>query len=140
MMKTSALIDSGFLRTLYDPIHRDYAASLAALELGKVEPIIPYIVLTEAAFLFRRDGGVPAVVRFLTSLQRSQPRLEITQYEDLERAKDMMLEYGDVRLDFVDCCIVAMAERLNITKIATVDRRDFTIIRPKHCEYFELLP
>jgi len=27
-----------------------------------------------------------------------------------------------------------------ITHIYTLDHRDFSIIRPKHCDYFELLP
>jgi hypothetical protein len=40
----------------------------------------------------------------------------------------------------VDALIVAMAERLKITRLLTLDRRDFQIIRPKHCDSFELLP
>jgi predicted nucleic acid-binding protein len=40
----------------------------------------------------------------------------------------------------VDALIVAMAERLNIIRLLTLDRRDFQIIRPKHCGSFELLP
>jgi uncharacterized protein len=43
-------------------------------------------------------------------------------------------------LDFTDAAIVAIAERSNITRILTLDRRDFTLIRPKHCDYFEILP
>jgi hypothetical protein len=35
---------------------------------------------------------------------------------------------------------MAQAERLNIARIATFDRRDFSVFRPKHCEYLELLP
>lgn len=33
-----------------------------------------------------------------------------------------------------------MAERLNIERILTLDRRDFSIIKPKHCAAFEILP
>lgn len=40
----------------------------------------------------------------------------------------------------VDCCIMALAERLHVTRIATFDRRDFSIFQPRHCGYFELLP
>jgi hypothetical protein len=29
---------------------------------------------------------------------------------------------------------------MNITRILTVDRRDFSIVRPRHVEHFELLP
>lgn len=36
--------------------------------------------------------------------------------------------------------LFAIAERLNITRILTLDRRDFQMIRPKHCVSFELFP
>jgi uncharacterized protein len=35
---------------------------------------------------------------------------------------------------------MALAEYLAITQICTFDRRDFSIFRPAHCEYFERLP
>jgi hypothetical protein len=44
-----------------------------------------------------------------------------------------------MRLDFVDASIVALAERLSIQRILTIDKKDFRIIRPKHCAYFEIL-
>ena len=36
--------------------------------------------------------------------------------------------------------IAATAERLNIKRLLTLDRRDFQLIRPRHCDSFELLP
>jgi predicted nucleic acid-binding protein len=51
-----------------------------------------------------------------------------------------MGQYWTARLDFVDCCLMAMAERLNITKVCTFDRRDFNIFDPKHCDALEFLP
>jgi PIN domain-containing protein len=46
----------------------------------------------------------------------------------------------DANLDFVDALIAATAERLNIKRLLTLDRRDFKLIRPRHCGGFELLP
>jgi uncharacterized protein len=43
-------------------------------------------------------------------------------------------------LDFVDAAIVTISERLGIDCVLTLDRRDFSIIRPKHCDYFQILP
>jgi len=34
----------------------------------------------------------------------------------------------------------AHAERLGATRIATLDRAHFTVVRPAHCEAFELAP
>jgi hypothetical protein len=36
--------------------------------------------------------------------------------------------------------VVAIAERLGASKIATLDRRHFTVVRPAHVPSFELLP
>jgi len=69
-----------------------------------------------------------------------QRRGRLFLYEPLARASELLITYKDTRIDFVDCVIVAMAERLNITPILTIDRRHFTIVRPKHCAYFEILP
>ncbi len=62
------------------------------------------------------------------------------ELDDLRRVREIAIAYADAEFDIVDCCIMAIAERLNITRIATFDRRDFSVFRPSHCEYFELLP
>ena len=43
-------------------------------------------------------------------------------------------------LGFVDASVVAVAERLKTTELATTDRRTFTIVRPGHTESFTLVP
>ena len=36
--------------------------------------------------------------------------------------------------------LVAVAERLKIRRVLTLDRRHFEMIRPRHCASFEILP
>ena len=60
--------------------------------------------------------------------------------EDLSRVADLLETYADASIGFADGTIVAMAERLGATRLFTLDRRDFAIIRPRHVEAFELLP
>jgi hypothetical protein len=43
-------------------------------------------------------------------------------------------------LGLVDATVIAAAEMLTEEKIATLDRRRFTVVRPAHTEAFELLP
>ncbi|MHB2022060.1 MAG: hypothetical protein ACYCO3_01820 [Mycobacteriales bacterium] len=40
----------------------------------------------------------------------------------------------------MEASIVAVAERLNLTELATLNRRDFTVVRPRHVDAFTLLP
>ena len=78
--------------------------------------------------------------RFLRMLSASEVRLLALEGGDIERVSSLLDDYADSELDFADAAIVALAERHGITRIATFDRRDFSIIRPQHTAFFELLP
>jgi len=78
--------------------------------------------------------------RFLSSMTPNAVQLESMFPEDLTRTHQILEQYADNQLDFTDAAVVATAERLSIIRIYTLDRRDFSIICPKHCDYFELSP
>jgi predicted nucleic acid-binding protein len=59
---------------------------------------------------------------------------------DWRRVAALVERYSDMDLGTVDAAVVAIAERLNVTTIATINPRDFRVVRPAHCEAFELLP
>jgi predicted nucleic acid-binding protein len=58
----------------------------------------------------------------------------------LIRTADILDKYIDSRVDFVDATIVAVAERLQVSLILTLDQRDFRLVKPVHVEYFDLQP
>lgn len=60
--------------------------------------------------------------------------------QDLRRTLELLQRYAEARIGFVDASIVATAERLRISRILTIDRRDFALVRLRHCKAFELLP
>ena len=62
------------------------------------------------------------------------------QHADLVRVHELLQQYASIELDFVDASITALAERLDVRRILTVDAPDFRIIRPRHCDYFDILP
>jgi uncharacterized protein len=134
------LVDSSYLYSLFDENDKDHKRAVAAATLRKGQFLIPYVILTEVAYLFNREGGVPAVLKFFDKLLKMQPELQDVTFADLSRARDIMAQYADARLDFVDCCLMALAERLNVTQICTFDRRDFEIFRPKHTTTLDILP
>jgi len=76
----------------------------------------------------------------LQGLAATQVQLTGLSILDVERAHEIMKTYPDAKFDLVDTGIMALSERLQITKVCTFDRRDFSIFRPKHCDYLELLP
>lgn len=66
--------------------------------------------------------------------------IEPVDAADLPRAADLMAVYIDAPLGLVDATVVAVAERLGITRLLTTDRRHFSLVRPRHLAAFELLP
>jgi uncharacterized protein len=49
-------------------------------------------------------------------------------------------KYRGVPLGLVDASLVALAERYQIRRILTLDRRHFSLIQPQTFDYLELLP
>jgi uncharacterized protein len=95
--------------------------------------------ITEVAYLLARDIGTDAAA-FISSLADTELILEAPLAEDYLRSAEILRQYADANLDFVDALIAATAERLNIKRLLTLDRRDFQLIHPRHCDGFELLP
>ena len=58
---------------------------------------------------------------------------------DYERMAELVEVYADFPLGTTDAAVVAVAERLGIAEIATLDRRHFHAVRPRHVGGFELL-
>ena len=54
------------------------------------------------------------------------------------RIGELVARYADLPLGTVDASVVAAAERLGVTAIATTDRRHFSVVRPGHAQAFEL--
>ena len=48
--------------------------------------------------------------------------------------------YADFPLGTTDASVIAVAERLGVTDVATLDHRHFDAVRPRHADSFILLP
>lgn len=101
---------------------------------------VPQTTLAETAYFLGQALGNRGVLRFLAQLPQGKLDLIALKPEDIIRTKHILERYADSLVDFVDATIAAVAERLNITRILTLDRRDFALIRPKHVVQFEILP
>lgn len=65
-------------------------------------------------------------------------RLETLTDEDAHRMVELMKKYQDRPMDVADASLVAIAERLGIQRVFTVDR-DFYIYRMKDGSAFEVI-
>lgn len=135
-----SIFDTGFLFAYLDDKDRYYSECNALMPLVLPGALLPDVVLPELAYLILRELDVKTLSKFLRSVANGDFELVHTNRSDLERAAQILEKYNDNNIDLVDAVIVAMSERLKITRILTIDRRHFSIFKPEHCEAFELLP
>ncbi len=48
--------------------------------------------------------------------------------------------FSDADIGFVDAATIALAERMDIRRMYSLDRRDFSLVRPAQTGAFEVLP
>ena len=134
------LLDTGFLYALLNRNDQHHAKVLQVAQT-LIEPVLlPTVVTTEVAYLVRRYMGSAGLAHFLELLADDAYMLIEPTTADFKRAAAIVHHYNDANIDFVDVVLVAIAERLNITRILTIDQRHFRLFRPAHCIAFELLP
>lgn len=102
--------------------------------------MVPTLVVTEVVYLIAARLGTEAEVRFLGDLAAGAFVVEPVDPADWLRIAELVSRYRDLPLGTVDASVVAVAERMRITEIATVDRRHFSVVRPSHAAAFTLLP
>lgn len=66
--------------------------------------------------------------------------IEELRPEDYDRIRRVCHQYADADVGFVDAAVLAVVERMNETKLATLDRRHFGLLRPRHVDALKLLP
>jgi len=136
----TVILDTSFLFALTDRCDRNHNQVLNVARNINEPMLLPGVVLTEVCYLLASRLGHPVMRQFLGNLVVSGMEIEGIAIADLERVEQILQQYADSQLDFVDAVIATIAERKNITCILTLDRRDFSIIRPRHCQYFQILP
>lgn len=131
--------DTGFVVALTNRSDSRHG-EVAEVYFQQTEIVLPQTVLAEVAYLIQRDAGAGTFIRFLRGLAQSKFVVTALTDWDLQKTAEILAQYQDSRIDFVDATVMAIAERENITTVLTIDRRDFSLFRPKHCLSFTLLP
>lgn len=120
-----------------DPAH-DHVVSAIAVERSTI--ILPIVVLPEVAFLLEKRHGAARAASAVDRIVRGPWPITGLEPVDLQRATELMARYAGSQIGFVDAAIAALVERLATVRVYTLDRRDFTILRPRHAPAFEILP
>jgi len=121
----SIIVDAGPLIALFDRNDRHHDRAVRFIRECRSRPITNLPVLTEATFLLR--FSVEAQRDLLLWAHRALD-IDGATSTDLPRIADLLDKYRDMPADFADASLVALAERLDLSQVASVDR-DFAIYR-----------
>lgn len=134
------LIDTGILYAAADrdDVWNERAKRWLATFDGR--RVIASAIIPEVCYLLNNYLGRAAEANFVHALGQREVSIEHLLDSDFGRIEELLREYADLNLGFVDAANVAIAERLKITDIATTDRRHFSAVKPRHVHAFTLLP
>jgi uncharacterized protein len=132
------IVDTGPLVAMLDATDPDHQRCTDLLQ-GFTEPrAVPVCVLVEVEYLVRQwPEAFPAL---LADFEAGALELVDLPPRWLQRAGELVDRYRDLHLGFVDASVIAATEMLDEPKVATLDRRHFTIVRPDHVDALTLLP
>lgn len=102
--------------------------------------VVPMLVVTEVACFLLDRLGPHAERAFARSIRDGELLVEPVEPSDWDRIDELLETYADLQLGTVDASVVAACERLGQTILATLDRRHFTAVRPRHAKAFTLIP
>jgi predicted nucleic acid-binding protein len=132
------VVDAGPLYAYVDADDQHHDACADLLETHPGPLIVPTLVITEVVYLLGTRLGVAAELRFLADMASASFDVEPVHPTDWLRVADLVDRYRDLPLGTVDASVFACAERLGVDEIATVDRRHFTVVKPRRA--LTLLP
>jgi predicted nucleic acid-binding protein len=121
----SIVVDAGPLIALFDRNDRHHRRAVEFIRNRQLDLITSLPVLTEAAFLLRFSL---AAQRDLLWWTYRAMEIDHETRADLPRMVALLDKYRDMPADFADVSLVALAERRNIWRIASVDK-DFAVYR-----------
>jgi predicted nucleic acid-binding protein len=113
---------------------------VALIEAVTEQLVVPLPVLVELDQLVGSRVHSGVFVEFLSAVLTTAFSIENLEMADISRIAEICQRYSDSDIGFVDAAVLAIVERLNEPKLATLDRRHFGMPRPRHVDALILLP
>jgi uncharacterized protein len=134
------VVDAGPLVAAAAKRDRHHERCVELLANAQRPLIVPVLVVTEVAYFLADRLGPEAERAFAESFRRGELVAEPVEPSDWSRITELLDRYDDLPLGIVDASVVAVCERLGETTLATLDRRHFGTVRPRHAPALTLLP
>lgn len=139
---SALIVDAGPLYAALDRGDIWHTRSVRLLETHPGPLVVPSLVIAEVSHLASKRLGLgPAAdMRLAQGFAEGLLTADPIEPGDWMRIAELVVKYADFPLGVVDASVIACAERHGVTEVATVDRRHFGAVRPRHVPAFTLLP
>jgi predicted nucleic acid-binding protein len=134
------IVDTSAIVALADRASKAHVEVSAFVAATRDPLLVPITVLPEVNYVVTSRLGVHVAIALLESIVRGDLPLEYLTKTDMSRSLELVKKYADSDSGFVDPSIVAVAERLRVARILTLDHKHFHLIRPSPRSAFEQLP
>lgn len=134
------IIDTGVIVAAADRNDRHHDQSVEVIRQANGPLLTTGLVIAECAYLIQRQLGPTAEATLYRSIIEGSLQVEPLNNSDWARVAELVTTYADLPLGGTDASVIAVAERLDQSRIATLDRRHFTIVKPANGQAFELVP
>lgn len=134
------ILDTGPLYASLDRSDADHAASRRLIEAAREPLVIPAPVLVEVDYWIHERLHAGVLIALLDDIEAGAYRVEDLTLPDYTRIREVCDRYADASVGFVDAAVLAVVERLNEPKLATLDHRHFGHLRPRHVDALQLVP
>ena len=124
--------DTGAIVALIDQSDRYHDALMEIYEDAPTEWVLPWAILPEVDYLVGTFLGPKAEEAWLADLAGGVFRIEWGREDDLARAHALVRQHRALELGLVDGVVIAVAERLRASAIATLDLRHFGAVAIKN--------
>lgn len=136
----SVILDTSFLLALVFPRDINHRRATRARQQIRVTRVLPAPVLPELFYMVSDRMHYARAIQTYELVHSAGFQIETLQPADRTRRLAIMRQYRDAAFAYTDVAIMALAERLNIRQIYAFDRRDFSMFRPTHADFLDLLP
>lgn len=136
----SLVIDTGVLLAALDREDPEHSGCLSLLQ-GTHEPlVVPVPVLTELDHLLGKRRKQDLWTAFADDLAVSAYALHPIDRSGAATAARLQQRYRDLRIGFVDAAVFLTCIELGERKVATLDRRHFSVLRTEDGEALRIVP
>jgi uncharacterized protein len=134
------ILDTGVLFAALDINDPDHSACRDLIEMASEEVIIPAPILGEVDYFISRELYPGVLLALLRDIRVGNFRVVELVAEDYTRIEEIVSQYRDSDVGFVDAAVLALVERFNEARVATIDTKHFAMMRPRHVDALTLLP